>query len=106
MWLYSYAAINSLPYSGKVGGGKFSESSVISQTKPSKLILTITVDVKRFAGLNIRDFSPMKFLQKYFRGTLATSVYYLPIAKNSREKFGGTLKNRESLAQRIVPHLR
>ena len=35
-----------------------------------------TVDVERFAGLNIRGFSPIKFLRKYFCGALATSVYY------------------------------
>ena len=40
---------------------------------------------------------------------MATSVYCLPIAKNSRENFCGTLKNcenHESLAQRIFPRLR
>ena len=49
------------------------------------------------------------FLRKYFRGALATSAYYLPIAKNSWENFCGKLKNceyRESLAQRIFPRLR
>ena len=39
-----------------------------------------TVDMERFAGLNIRGFSHMSFLQKYFRSALATSVYYLPIS--------------------------
>ena len=37
---------------------------------------------------------------------MATSVYYLPIAKNSWENFYGTLKNHESyesLAQQIFP---
>ena len=51
----------------------------------------------------------MIFLWKYFHSALATSVYYLPIAKNSWENFRGTLKNREScksLAQRIFPFLR
>ena len=51
----------------------------------------------------------MKFSWKYFCGALATSVYYLPIAKNSQENFCGTLKtreNRESLAQQIFPRLR
>ena len=36
---------------------------------------------------------------------MATSVHYLRIAKNSRENFCGKLKNRESLAQWIFPHL-
>ena len=40
-----------------------------------------TVNVERFAGLNIHGFSPMKFLWKYFHGALATSVYCLSIAK-------------------------
>ena len=46
------------------------------------------------------------FLWKYFHGALVTSVYYLPIAKNSWENFCGKLKNHEnheSLAQRIFP---
>ena len=79
-------------------------------TPPSAAILResrdseYTVDVERFAGLNIRGFSAMK--RKYFRGALTTSVYYLPIAKNSRENFRGKLKNRENLAQRIFPRLR
>ena len=64
-----------------------------------------TVDMERFAGLNIHGFSPMKFLRKYFCGALATSVHYLPIAKNSRENFRSKLKNRKSLAQRLFPHL-
>ena len=65
--------------------------------------------MERFAGLNIRGFSPIKFLRKYFRGALTTSVYYLPIVKNSRENFRVTLKNHEnhkSLAQQIFPRLR
>ena len=41
-----------------------------------------TIDVERFGGLNICGFSP--------------SVYYLPIAKNSRENFRGTLKTVET----------
>ena len=48
-------------------------------------------------------------LYEVFRGALATSVHYLPKAKNSRENFHGKLKNREnreSLAQRIFPRLR
>ena len=49
------------------------------------------------------------FLRKYIRSALATSVHYLPIAKNSRENFHGKLKNcenRERLAQRIFPRSR
>ena len=41
-----------------------------------------------------------------FRGALASGVYYLNIAKYSRKNFSGTLKYRESLAQRIFPRLR
>ena len=56
-------------------------------------------------------FQPYKVFcgNTYFRGTLATSIYYLPIAKYSRENFHGTLKNREnreSLAHRIFSCLR
>ena len=49
----------------------------------------------------IRGFSPMKFFAEKFRGALATSVHYLPIAKNSWENFRDKLKNRDSLVQRI-----
>ena len=51
----------------------------------------------------------MKISRKYFRGALATSSYYLPKAKNSRENFCGKLKNCEnckSLTQRIFSCLR
>ena len=68
-----------------------------------------TINVEKFAGLNIRGFSPMKVLQKYFCGILPTIVYFIPIAKNSLENFHSTLKNRknrECLAQRIFPRLR
>ena len=61
-----------------------------------------TTNVERFAGLNILGFSPMKVLWEYFCSALASSVYYLTIAKNSWENFCGTVKNREnceSLAQ-------
>ena len=70
--------------------------------------LPITINVERFAGLNIHGFNPMKFFAEIISCALATSVYYLPIVKNSRENFHGTLKNcenRESLAQRIFPRL-
>ena len=68
-------------------------------------------DRERFAGLNIRSFSPTKFSQEYFHGSMASGVYYLTIAiyKYSRENFHGTLKNCENrggLAQRIFPCLR
>ena len=65
-----------------------------------------TVDVERFAGLNICGFSPIKFSRKYFRGALATSVHYLPIAKNSQENFRGKLKNRESFLFTVYAQLR
>ena len=65
--------------------------------------LNDTVNVERLAGVNIHGFNvnPMKFLQKYSRGALATCtiVYCLPTAKNSQDNFCGTLKNHESLAQ-------
>ena len=70
------------------------------------LSLTLNRKCGKISGLNIRGFSPIKFLRKYFRGALATSVYYLPIAKNSQKNFRGTLKNhknRKSLAQQIFP---
>ena len=54
-----------------------------------------TVDVKRFAGLNICGFSPMKFLWKCFHSALATSVHYLCIAKNKFKNY----EIHESLAQ-------
>ena len=65
-----------------------------------------TVDVERFTGLNICGFSPMKFFVEILRGALATSVYYLPVAKISQKNFRGKLKNCKSLAQQIFPHLR
>ena len=61
-----------------------------------------TVDVERFAGLNIRGFSPLKFFAEIPSRRMATSVHYLRIAKNSWENFRGKPKNREirgSLAQ-------
>ena len=68
-----------------------------------------TVDVERFAGLNIRGFSLWSFSRKYFHGALATSVHYLPKVKNSQENFRGKLKNHgngKRLAQRIFSCLR
>ena len=59
----------------------------------------ITVNGERFAGLSIRDFSPMRFSREYFHGALASSVYYLTKAKYSQENFRGILKNCGSLAQ-------
>ena len=41
-----------------------------------------------------------------FCGALATSVDYLPIAKNSQENFHSKFKNHKSLIQRIFPCLR
>ena len=66
--------------------------------------------MERFAGLNIFTVSVLwSFSQKYFHGALASSVYYLPVVKNSRENFCGKLKNcknGENLAQRVFPRLR
>ena len=39
-----------------------------------------TINVVKFAGLNICDFSPMKFSQENVHGGLPSSVYYLTIA--------------------------
>ena len=70
-----------------------------------------TVDVERVTGLNIHGFSPMRFFAEILSQciALATSVYYLPIAKNSQENFCSNLNNRENhecLVQQIFPHLR
>ena len=69
--------------------------------------------MERFTGLNIRSFSSMKvfleILSLCIGHTRATSVHYLPIAKNLQENFCGKLKNREnreSLAQKIFIRLR
>ena len=59
-----------------------------------------TVDVERFARLNIRGFSPMKFFAEILS---RCSVHYLPKAKNSRENFRGKLENREKLAHESFP---
>ena len=64
--------------------------------------------MQRFAGLNIRDFSPVTFSQEYFHGALVSGVCYLTTAKYLLENFCSTFKNREnrnSLAQRIFAHL-
>ena len=45
----------------------------------------------------------MKFFIEILLQCIATSVYYLPIAKNSQENFRGTLKNHKNLAQQIFP---
>ena len=71
-------------------------------------VFIYTINGETFAMLNICGFSPIEFLQKYFRDALASGVYYLAIAKYSWENFCGTLKNcknRESLAQQIFPRL-
>ena len=47
--------------------------------------------------------SARSFSQEYFHGALASSIYYLTIAKYSRENFHSTLENRKSLAQQIFP---
>ena len=55
-----------------------------------------TVDVERFDGLNIRDFSPMKFFMEILLWCISTSIHYLRTAKNSWENFCSELKNREN----------
>ena len=53
-----------------------------------------TIKVERFAGLNIRSFALWSFSREYFHSPLASSVYYLTIAKYSRgETFVLLLKN-------------
>ena len=62
---------------------------------------------KRVAGLNIHGFSPLKFSWKSFCDALASSAYYLTIAKYTQEPFCNAVKNHKnckSLAQQIVPH--
>ena len=74
----------------------------------SHVLEQFTVNGERFAGLNICGFSPMKFSQEYFCGALASSVYYLTIAKYSWKNFCGTLKkceNHKRLAQQTFPRL-
>ena len=67
---------------------------------------TYTIDVERFAGLNICSVSPMKFFTEILSWCIGHyNVYFLPVAKNSQENFHGKLKNRESLAQQIFPRL-
>ena len=69
-----------------------------------------TINGKRFAGLNIRGISPIKFFTWIFSRCLGQGCwlfnYTYIIAKCSRENFRGILKNRESLAQWIFPRLR
>ena len=62
-----------------------------------------TINRKRFAGLNIHGFSPIKFFMGVLLQCLGQGAYYLTIGKYSRENFHGTLKNHESLAQQIFP---
>ena len=61
--------------------------------------------MERFAGLNIQ-FQPYRsFLREYFCCALASSVYYLTIAKYPWENFHSTLKIHEILPHRIFPRL-
>ena len=52
-----------------------------------------TVNVERFAGLNIHGFSSMKFSWKYFHGALATSVYCLSYTTLNKLNKQQTLMN-------------
>ena len=65
--------------------------------------------MERLTGLNIiLWFQPYEVSQEYFCCVLASSVYYLTIAKHLWENFCSTLKdheNHESLAQWVFPHL-
>ena len=60
------------------------------------IIPCITINGERFAGLNIRGFSPMKFFTGIFSRCLGQRFYYLTIVKYSWENFHGTLKNHEN----------
>ena len=64
-------------------------------------IISSTVDVDKFAGLNFCSFTPppTEVLQKYHCVSLARSVYYLRVVLLSMESFHSALENRESLAQ-------
>ena len=50
-----------------------------------------TVNGKRFDGLNICGFGPMKFFAGILLQYLASGVYYLNIGKYSRKNFHDTL---------------
>ena len=71
--------------------------------------LQYTVKVEKFAGLNIRGFSAIKFFTEIISRCIGHQCLFVPIAKNLQENFHGTLKNcknYESLAQQIFPRLR
>ena len=55
------------------------------------VILKKTVNVERFAGLNIHGFQHYKRLWEYFPDPLGNIVFYT-IAKYSQENFHSTLK--------------
>ena len=50
-------------------------------------IFITTVNAKRFTGLNIHGFSPMKFFTGILFDALASSIYFLTIAKVFMGKF-------------------
>ena len=60
--------------------------------------LVNTVNRERFAGLNIRGFSPMKFFTEIILQCIGHQCLLFTLAKNAPENFRSTLKNRESLA--------
>ena len=63
-----------------------------------------TVNMERFAGLNIHGFSPMKVFAAILLWCLGQQcVYYLTIVKYSWEQV--LLKTVKVLAQRIFQHL-
>ena len=62
-----------------------------------------TVNGERFTGLNIRGFSPMNFFMEILSQCLGQQCL---LFNYRRKNFCSTLKNRESLAQQIFPHLR
>ena len=59
-----------------------------------------TVNVERFAGLNICGFSPLKIFVGILSQCLSQQCL---LFKYSWENFSGTLKHCESLAQSIFP---
>ena len=60
------------------------------------LLSMTTINGERFTGINIRSSSPMNFFMGTLLWCLASSVYYLTIAKYLQENFCGTLKNCEN----------
>ena len=69
-----------------------------------------TVDGERFAGLNIRGFNAIEVFMEIFSCCPGHKYSLFSIIKErdlySQKNFYGTSENRESLAPRILTHLR